>query len=392
MKKKILLLIALFAGMTSVFADNTISVKDVTVASGGTGSFDIELNNTDRVLALIIKYTLPEGIEVEELNPDSADYEAPTNARLNGHSVVVRQDGLGIFGTGTFKENSGTVLTVNFKAAKTLPVGDEITIKLTEIGATVKDAENNNVDAKIADTEFKILITDGVVLDENSTTAPKAEENVKVTVKRTIKANQWSTICLPFAMAEAQVKKAFGDDVQLGDFKGYETEEEGKLVTGILVNFEEVKNIEANRPYIIKVSAPVSEFTLEGVDIDPVDELINAAVERSKRQWSEMIGTYKAETVIPSCSLFLSDGAFWYSTGKTKIKAFRAYFDFYDAISEVEDEYGVKMRIVFGDATSIEIANDGTEKPETIYDLSGRRVEKATKGIYIINNKKVLVK
>jgi len=56
-----------------------------------------------------------------------------------------------------------------------------------------------------------------VVLDETSTTAPKASNGaVDVLVKRTIKANEWSTICLPFTMTETQVKTAFGDDVRIG--------------------------------------------------------------------------------------------------------------------------------------------------------------------------------
>ena len=48
-----------------------------------------------------------------------------------------------------------------------------------------------------------------------------------VRVKRTINANEWSTICLPFAITAEQVKGVFGDDVQLGDFTGAVYELEG---------------------------------------------------------------------------------------------------------------------------------------------------------------------
>lgn len=54
---------------------------------------------------------------------------------------------------------------------------------------------------------------------------PEAAEGVNVRVKRTIKANEWSTLVLPFAMTAEQVKSAFGNDVQLADFTGVETEE-----------------------------------------------------------------------------------------------------------------------------------------------------------------------
>jgi hypothetical protein len=52
---------------------------------------------------------------------------------------------------------------------------------------------------------------------------------------------------------------------------------------------------------------------------------------------------------------------------------------------------GVKaIRIVFGDATGIANVETGSSEKAVIYDLSGRRVEKAVKGIYIVNGKKVL--
>lgn len=50
------------------------------------------------------------------------------------------------------------------------------------------------------------------------------------------------------------------------------------------------------------------------------------------------------------------------------------------------------FNVVFGDETSIsEVVRDG-EKESAIFDLSGRRVAKPAKGLYIVNGKKILVK
>ena len=50
---------------------------------------------------------------------------------------------------------------------------------------------------------------------------------------------------------------------------------------------------------------------------------------------------------------------------------------------------GVKsLNFDFGGTAIKSIATETTES--AVYDLTGRRVEKATKGIYIINGKKVL--
>ena len=51
------------------------------------------------------------------------------------------------------------------------------------------------------------------------------------------------------------------------------------------------------------------------------------------------------------------------------------------------------LRFNFGGTTAIEsVLNNGIDANAAIYDLSGRRVEKATKGIYIVNGKKIVVK
>ena len=61
-----------------------------------------------------------------------------------------------------------------------------------------------------------------VVLDENSTEVPASASNVDVQILRTIKADEWSTICLPFTATGEQVKQAWDEDVQLASFTGLE--------------------------------------------------------------------------------------------------------------------------------------------------------------------------
>ena len=50
------------------------------------------------------------------------------------------------------------------------------------------------------------------------------------------------------------------------------------------------------------------------------------------------------------------------------------------------------LRFNFGGTTAIESVVNGVDANAAIYDLSGRRVEKAVKGIYIQNGKKIIVK
>ena len=56
-------------------------------------------------------------------------------------------------------------------------------------------------------------------------------------------------------------------------------------------------------------------------------------------------------------------------------------------------EYDVELQVVYDDQTTAIVSiKDGEVKNVTYYDLQGRRIEKPTKGIYIVNGKKVVKK
>ena len=229
---------------------------------------------------------------------------------------------------------------------------------------------------------------------------PTGEQNVLV--KRTIKDGNWSTICLPFAMTSDQVKAAFGEGVQLADFNGCDSDgDKDNPSTSIKVKFNAVDAIEANHPYLIKVETALTEFKADAVTISPDEE--NAIIQMDKTSgrnpvYNSFVGTYNPSTIIPIGGLFLNSNKFYYSNGNSKLKAFRAYFDF--AVSWLEEApYESKIWIsIDGDATSID--GIGTQRVvEGVYDLSGRKIQlqdgdlnKLQKGVYIIDGKKVTIK
>lgn len=352
------------------------------------------------------------GLEFEFQFPD-ANFETTTKAT---NDTDGEWDGSFIIGKvgGTGKENVATcgAMSINGEGGSPIPDGDlipfgsveikvnegtalgEYTISLVNM-VLIKKEDGGRVE--VPETTFKVNVVDvhTVVLDENATEAPATATGVNVMVKRTINANEWSTICLPFAMNAEQMAKAFGSDVKLADFNDYEVVEEGEgknvSVVGLNVNFTTVSAIEANHPYIIKVGSAITEFAVEGVDIAPAaaeDLEINFGTTRKPHA---IVGTYTV-TKVPNVCLFLSGNKFWYSTGATEMQAFRAYFNFYDLLTEVEDEYAAsRIKMVFDDQTTgingVNINVDGE-----YYNLNGLRVETPAKGIYIKDGKKVVVK
>ncbi len=249
----------------------------------------------------------------------------------------------------------------------------------------------------------KLTIIDRITLKETSEVAPEPMTGVDVRVERTIKEDEWSTICLPFAMDNAQVKAAFGNDVQMAEFTGCEVDD---AVTNIVVNFASIETpaIEANHPYLIKVTEAVSEFEVDDVNIAPDAE--NARVIRDKkgRYSNEFIGTYVANTILGEEDypvLYLTGNNFRYSKGNVKMKAFRGYFDLGDLYDYLQNtESGAKIGFnVDDEVTAIEGINTNQRVVEGVYDLQGRKVmvkdgdiNNLQRGLYIINGKKVAIK
>lgn len=270
----------------------------------------------------------------------------------------------------------------------------------------------------LSDVTFKVKVVERhtIVLDENTPTAPEAADAVNVRVLRKITANNWSSICLPFALTEEQTKSAFGNDVQIADFTGCEAtyDEAEENIVALKVNFENVTAMEANHPYIIKVGSNMTEFSVEGIDIDPSDELsVDRDEDKYKRNgkwyydYNSFVGTYEAGTEIPENALFLSGNKFWYSTGKTTSKAFRGYFSFHMILADVtEAESRIAMQFGPDETTGIEAGKSKAQTRGHVYDLQGRRITKPThsamtgdaytvglkKGLYVENGKKIVVK
>ena len=88
----------------------------------------------------------------------------------------------------------------------------------------------------------------------------------------------------------------------------------------------------------------------------------------------------------------LQDSKFKKATG-AKLKAGKAYLTTaYDVTTAGSGAPG--LEIVFGDATGIgaTLVNSEQRIMNSVYDLQGRKVANPTKGLYIVNGKKVIVK
>ena len=380
----------------------TLNVPDVNIIPGGTSNVVICFNlGNQPYTAFQFDIDYPEGISsVSDAGGNPSFIRGDAYSESHNVSSIYTLQGLDRFqcfsvSSTPFSAQNGTLLILPIKAQKTLAEGTyQATISPIEFVQT--DATPDRPDA----VTFNITVDRNVVLDETSIVPPASASGVNVQVKRTIDANKWSTICLPFAMQEDLVKECFGDDVLLCDFAGTETYfDNDNNVTRITVNFNDAKAIAANHPYIIRVSQPVAEFSVENVDIvagedEAFVEFDNGMSGSRRVVYSGFYGTYHAGTLLDKYTLFLSDNLFWYSMGKTKLKAFRAYFNFLDVLTEME-EAGAKVNLRTNNHETGINSTGGfrqTDATKSTYNLAGQRVGSNYKGIVIVNGKKQLKK
>lgn len=396
--KTTIISLALYALCAEATAQ-TVTVADVEALPGETVALTLNLTggktNTYTAMQFDVQFptagfTTTGSYSINELWPNAMAIVGTVDADNTASIPVASSETIGA-------ADVEGLLSVSFTVGGDVPIGEyDVTLKNLWFGYGTSSKDY------LDDVTFKVKVVAAhtVVLDETSAITPEAATGVNVRVKRTISANQWSTICLPFAMSEAQVKEAFGSDVQLGDFTGYETTEDGDAITGINVKFTAATAIEANHPYIIKVSQAVSEFTADGVDIDPDEakvEYDNGLTGKKRKVLGSFVGTYVADfdfyNDAENYPLFLSGNKFYYATENTKhMKAFRGYFDFVDYLDEAENAEA-RVFIVFGnDTTGIGDIQHETTGDDRYYNLGGQRVEQPSRGLYIKNGKKVMIK
>lgn len=383
MKKTFLSIITCLLMAGGATAEVVVTVSDVEALPDETVTFSLSFSGgqADTYTSLQFGLTLPEGITVTGVPTFSSSWPLATgtvsaNAAFASSEVIA----------GTAVDN---LVTISLHVGSGVAVGS-YNVTLSDIQFRY-GSEGAHDDA--ANVTFKVNVVNAhtVILDETSTTAPTAATSVNVRVKRTINANEWSTICLPFAMTATQCQTAFGSDVLLGDFTGCDVDADNN----VKAKFASVTAIEANHPYIIKVGTVISEFAVNNVNVaaeeEPSvdkDEATTGSGRNKVTTYNSFIGNYVNGTTVPDYALFLNGGKFYFSKGATKIKGFRGYFDFATAGAEYEES---RLFIVFNEATGIDSMHH-SECTDEVYNLKGQRVDQPAKGLYIKGGKKVIIK
>ena len=234
---------------------------------------------------------------------------------------------------------------------------------------------------------MKVEEVDAIPMSETATSyTPVAANGVDVNITRTLSKDYYNTICLPFDVTIADSPLA-GADVQ-----------EFSSVDGTTLKFTAVSTtMEAGVPYLVKPTADVVNPTFTSVDVKAVAAATVTKANAEDKEFS-FKGTYTTVTLntdkthqflntsTPQGFSYPSDAA------HATMKGLRAYFvipaDVISASRSLEID-------IDGISTGINIVNGEGLKvngSDVYYDLQGRRVLYPTKGLYIVNGKKVVIK
>ena len=401
MKKILFSMLAMLAVASTAFGigDNAITVSDITLSnSGNPSALLVNINLTEKSSAKGMDFSidLPAGVEFVTGSNGKPVYQTgsmwgvqPTlNLSESKRSLTVA-----CASSESITGSKG--LLYAFKVKKTGTVS-ELTGSIHNVSASIKGSL-----VYLDGSDFNITLTScDVVLDENSPFAPESTSgDVSILVKRTIKAGDWSTFCLPFDIDWETFKTIFGANVQLAEFVNYSSEDEFETMS---INFkptdtEDKYGFVGNWPYLIKTSKNLESFEITKT-IEVEDDVLATWDDVSgnkKKTYGKFIGTYVADIYVPENDMFISDNSFYYSRGTSKIKGFRGYFWFYD---KLKDTSAARAFISIGgdDATNIQAAKFSMIENGKVYTVSGQYVgenidiKRLPKGVYIVDGVKVV--
>ena len=394
--------------------DNAIYIDPAIAAQGSQQVLSVRMKNAGEVVGFQFQVQLPEGLTFENAVLST---ERTTTDKTDYFKYKIRQDGtMVVMGSSTGDQDTGEMYAIAGNDGEIVRITINVPTGYESGEYAIHVLNGVLTDSESTSTELEEDIISLLTIEENdgrihfaetdtSLPAYAAGEKGDITMARTINANEWSTLVLPFNLTRANATSAFGTDVQFAKYNGfvvdYGDDEENVTPLGITVNFTSYTipargNLAGGTPVLIKTSKDISEIKLDGVTL--TSEVADQEVADEYGTPGKFIGSL-VKTVVPADGLFLSGNKFWYSVGKTNIKAFRGWFEL-GAVLNKETDFGANLNFVIdGDPTSIDgvPANMMIRKGD-VYTIQGQYVgrdvdmKKLPSGIYIIDGKKMVVK
>lgn len=277
------------------------------------------------------------------------------------------------------------------KAANTLQIGGiALTSNINEDGTSTDCPE-----------EFLVLDEDETLDDNRSLT------KATMVFHRTFTTGKWNSLILPVDMTADQVKAAFGAEAKIARFNRLEDK-------WIYFDMQAENNLLKNVPYIIKPTkkptAVNRTYNVGGENTKHINGLVytvtgiayndqTATLKHEDTEYTNGMthyGSYKNPTVVPADSYILHRSGDMVHTAveHKNIKSYRTWLRETTPSGET-----LQMRVEQNDgpSTGIKVIEETAKNANAVYNVNGMRMNSSNtnnlpKGVYIINNKKVVIK
>ena len=219
-----------------------------------------------------------------------------------------------------------------------------------------------------------------------------------LTYTRTFSNTNWQALYVPFTMEYSEWADGF-DVARINDIHQFDDDDNGTIDrTELEVIRVTSGSIEANTPYLIRAKeAGEKTFTL-------ANRTLYKAEEKSYTvsSWNTLFtftGTYSGMTgsdMVGNAYYALGDGVLRQAASTDNaLSPYRWYVAITDRNGAQKGVNEVKVKVWGEDPTGLgSLSVSPWGEKNAVYDLSGRRItkENATKGLYIVNGKKVMVR
>lgn len=312
--------------------------------------------------------------------------------------------GADVIGTG----GKGYVSLVTTKPFNKLKIEQVNTVKVAntlQIGG-IALTSNINEDGTSTDCpeEFLVLDEDETLDDERNLT------KATMVFHRTFTTDKWNSLILPVDMTADQVKAAFGKDTKLAKFDKYD---ENWIYFSPVVPDANGNMLEANIPYIIY---PTSQpdyvnrnynvgsdkekhidgtvYTVTGIDYKGQPTEMKCKDTGSSTTGMTHYGSYVYRQEVPAKSYMLSKGDMVHTSKVHNVKSYRSWLE-----ETTPSENTLQLIVSDSDnsTTGIKVIEEAPQNANAVYNVNGMRMNSSNtdnlpKGVYIINNKKVVIK
>ena len=261
---------------------------------------------------------------------------------------------------------------VNNFATSIVFAGDRVTLSYADGTSQTEDMSDVQISFG-----YTAKLSEATGFDNLSTLKTFGKRLVNVHVVRSIKKDQWNTICLPFDMPAAVITEVFGEGTMVAEF---DVESNGS------VNFNTVESMLCGIPYLIQPAEEVAEFTLQDITLS---NLVSGNTVLGAEY--HFVGTILDEVPEGNIYYFANGNKVKKLAAGNTIKPFHAY------LAALNSESSVTSFSIDNDLLGIEgVSFERVQGNRGVYSLGGQLVGQSTvglpKGVYIVNGRKVVVK